>query len=62
MDSPLTPEQLALFRARQKSRSRALAAVLGALVVLFFAITVVKIAKQTENRASPPTSVATQES
>jgi hypothetical protein len=39
----LTPAELAAFRARQKSRSRALALVLMALVVLFFAITIVKI-------------------
>lgn len=42
--------ELQQFRARQRSRSRALALVLGAMVVLFFAITVVKISKQTEHR------------
>jgi len=40
---PLTPVELATFRARQRSRSRALAVVLLALVVLFFAITIVKL-------------------
>jgi len=43
MTPPLTPSELAAFRARQKSRSRALALVLVALVVLFFGITLVKI-------------------
>ncbi|MCW1382570.1 hypothetical protein OLX02_07020 [Novosphingobium sp. KCTC 2891] len=31
------------FRARQKSRNRALGIVLGALAILFFAITIVKM-------------------
>jgi hypothetical protein len=43
---PLTPAELAAFRARQKSRSRALALVLLALVVLFFAITIVKLREE----------------
>jgi hypothetical protein len=43
MSQPLTPSELAAFRARQKSRSRALALVLVALVVLFYAITLVKL-------------------
>ena len=43
VDRPLTPTELVTFRARQKSRSRALAVVLLALVVLFFAITIVKL-------------------
>jgi hypothetical protein len=43
MSQPLTPSELAAFRARQKSRSRALALVLVALAVLFFAVTIVKI-------------------
>ncbi len=43
VDRPLTPTELAAFRARQKSRSRAMAVVLLALVVLFFAITIVKL-------------------
>ncbi|NML92565.1 cytochrome oxidase small assembly protein [Novosphingobium olei] len=34
---------LQLFRARQKARNRALGFVLLALVVLFFAITIVKM-------------------
>lgn len=42
--------ELQQFRARQRSRSKALAVVLGAMVVLFFAITIVKIAKQAEHR------------
>ena len=40
----LPPEpDLALFRARQRSRNRALGLVLVALAGLFFAITIVKI-------------------
>lgn len=42
----MSAAELAAFRARQKSRARALALVLLALVVLFFAISVVKIARQ----------------
>lgn len=49
---PLSPAELAAFRARQKSRSRALAVVLLALVVLFFAITIVKIRNQSAMRAA----------
>lgn len=52
VETPLTPEQLAAFRARQKSRSRALALVLGGLVVLFFAITIVKIKAESARRAA----------
>lgn len=39
----MTPEQERLIRARQKSRSIVMAVILGALVVLFFAITIAKI-------------------
>ena len=39
----MSPADLAALRARQRSRSRALALVLLALVVLFFAITLVKL-------------------
>ncbi|MEO0032878.1 MAG: hypothetical protein RIS94_2636 [Pseudomonadota bacterium] len=53
--------ELELFRARQRSRSKALALVLGAMVILFFAITIVKIAKQGEhNHASAPLSAIKQ--
>lgn len=46
------PEEfdLVAFRARQKARNRALGIVLGALVVLFFAITIVKLGVQAEHR------------
>ncbi|MBB3360181.1 TRAP-type C4-dicarboxylate transport system permease small subunit [Novosphingobium capsulatum] len=46
------PENIDLkaFRARQKARNRALGLVLGALVVLFFAITVVKLGVQAAHR------------
>jgi ABC-type transporter Mla subunit MlaD len=38
-----TPEQRAAFMARRASRNRALGLLLGALVVLFFGITVVRM-------------------
>jgi hypothetical protein len=39
----LTPEQSDAIRARQAGRSKAMGAILLALAVLFFAITIVKI-------------------
>jgi hypothetical protein len=39
----MTPEEEALVRARQRSRARVMAWLLGALVLLIFAITLVKI-------------------
>jgi hypothetical protein len=42
----LTPEDL----ARQKSRSRALGLVLGALVILFFIVTIAKLGGNALNR------------
>ena len=39
----MTPEEEELIRARQRSRSVVLALLLGALVVLFFGITIIKI-------------------
>ena len=46
MTDQLTPEQLAEYRRRQKSRNLALGAVLVFLVVLFYAITYVRIGSQ----------------
>lgn len=40
---PLTPEETAEIRARQTGRNRMMGLVLGFLVILFFAITIVKI-------------------
>ena len=40
----MTPEEQKLIKARQRSRSIVTALVLGALVVLFFCITIAKIA------------------
>lgn len=39
----MTPEEEALLRARQKSRALVMAVILGALAVLFFAVTIAKI-------------------
>ncbi len=43
----MTPEQQQEVQKRQRSRAIVMAWVLGALVVLFFAITVAKIAQGT---------------
>ncbi|HIQ18551.1 MAG TPA: hypothetical protein EYH41_11270 [Novosphingobium capsulatum] len=50
--APETPEtfDLEAFRARQKARNRALGLLLGALVVLFFAITIAKLGVQASHR------------
>ncbi len=42
-DRPFTVEESRAIRARQASRAKAMGLALGALCVLFFAITVVKI-------------------
>jgi hypothetical protein len=42
----LGKEQTTLYRARQRSRNKVLGIVLGSLAVLFFAISIVKIAAQ----------------
>jgi hypothetical protein len=39
----MTPEEQNAIRARQRSRSIATALVLGAMVILFFAITLAKL-------------------
>ena len=41
--SPYTPEEQAEIRRRQKSRSIVMALILGAFVVLFYAISVAKM-------------------
>ncbi len=50
--APENPEtfDLEAFRARQKARNRALGLLLGALVVLFFAITIAKLGVQASHR------------
>ncbi len=40
----MTPEELAEIRRRQKSRSLVMAAILIALVILFYAISIAKMA------------------
>lgn len=42
----ISKEQSDLYRARQRSRNKVVGIVLGALAVLFFAISIVKIAAQ----------------
>ncbi|MFZ4690125.1 MAG: hypothetical protein ACOYLS_12865 [Polymorphobacter sp.] len=44
MTASWTPTERAAFEARRKSRNLALGLVLGALVLLFFGITVVRMA------------------
>jgi type IV secretory pathway TrbL component len=44
MSATWTPAERATFEARRKSRNLALGIVLGALVLLFFGITVVRMA------------------
>ncbi len=39
----MTPEELAEIRRRQRSRSIVMALILGALVVLFYAISIAKM-------------------
>lgn len=39
----MTPDEEKTIRAKQKSRSLVMAVILGALVVLFFAVTIAKI-------------------
>ena len=45
--SQFTPEELAEYRRRQKGRNRMLGAVLVFFVLLFYAITYVRIGAQT---------------
>jgi hypothetical protein len=42
-DRPFTPEETQMIRKRQAARSRVMGAVLIALCILFFLITIVKI-------------------
>lgn len=42
----MTAEQTELYRARQRGRNKVLGIVLGSLAILFFAISIVKIAAQ----------------
>jgi hypothetical protein len=42
----LSKEQTDLYRARQRGRNKVLGIVLGSLAILFFAISIVKIAGQ----------------
>lgn len=42
----LSKEESELYRARQRSRNKVMGIVLGSLAILFFAISIVKIAAQ----------------
>lgn len=42
-DDHLSPAESEAYRARQRARSKVLGAILGALAVLFFAITIAKM-------------------
>lgn len=53
MTASWTPAERAAFEARRKSRNLALGIVLGALVILFFGITIVRMADGIAN-AKPP--------
>ncbi len=59
IDDPRTHD-LELFRARQKSRNRVLGSILGALAVLFFAISIVKISNQSHKKAEAAAAMAGQ--
>ncbi len=47
----LTPDQTAALRARQKSRNRAMLAVLLGLVALFFALTISRMSQVSDPQA-----------
>lgn len=59
IDDPRTHD-LELFRARQKSRNKVLGTILGALAVLFFAISIVKIGIQSHHNAELKAAMAEQ--
>ncbi|WP_421853662.1 hypothetical protein [Novosphingobium sp.] len=46
---PLTAAETDALRARQRERNRVMALILGFLVILFFAISIVKIAQKPEH-------------
>ena len=45
MNSSLTPEEQAEIRRRQKSRAVVMGVILGALVILFYGISIAKMIK-----------------
>lgn len=45
MNVDWTPQQTAEFNARRRARNRALGIILGALAILFFGITIVRMIK-----------------
>jgi hypothetical protein len=53
MTTGWTPAERAAFESRRKSRNLALGLVLGALVILFFGITVVRMADGIANAKLP---------
>ncbi|PZN94940.1 MAG: hypothetical protein DCF31_08315 [Alphaproteobacteria bacterium] len=54
MSAGWTPAEKAAFDARRKSRNTALGLLLGALVLLFFGITVVRMAPGLQNGKPQP--------
>jgi hypothetical protein len=51
---PLTAAETEALRARQRSRNRVMGLILGFLVVLFFAISIVKISAQPKHGPDSP--------
>jgi hypothetical protein len=49
-DDHLSPAESEAYRARQRARSKVLGLILGALAVLFFAITIVKMSVHTSGQ------------
>ena len=51
---PLTAAETDALRARQRERNRVMALILGFLVILFFAISIVKITAKPPHMADSP--------
>ena len=51
---PLTADETDALRARQRGRNRVMALILGFLVILFFAISIVKISAKPPHMADSP--------
>ncbi len=51
---PLTADETDALRARQRGRNRVMALILGFLVILFFAISIVKITEKPPHMSDSP--------